>query len=275
MNLGTLIGLVLGTGLIGTAAYLSSAATGVSLMALVDVVSLLIVVGGSIAATAIAFKMKDVIRLFGLLKMIFKDEGVTLGDVVDDLCDLAEANRRGRKELEAALSSNPQGMNFRMHMVKDGCELILGGTRIEDIETIMENMEAYREQRETQEMNVMKSLGVYAPAFGMVGTLIGLVFMLRGMGQPPPPGMDVDPQAQMGKSMAVALITTLYGALFANFLFLPFADKLKGKNDDKKVQSALMTEGILLIAEKAHPLQVREKLNAYLPPKMRKKLEDE
>ena len=71
MNLGTLIGLVLGTGLIGTAAYLSSAATGVSLMALVDVVSLLIVVGGSIAATAIAFKMKDVIRLFGLLKMIF------------------------------------------------------------------------------------------------------------------------------------------------------------------------------------------------------------
>ena len=71
MNLGTLIGLVLGTVLIGTAAYLSSAATGVSLMALVDVVSLLIVVGGSIAATAIAFKMKDVIRLFGLLKMIF------------------------------------------------------------------------------------------------------------------------------------------------------------------------------------------------------------
>ena len=275
MNLGTLIGLVLGTGLIGTAAYLSSAATGVSLMALVDVVSLLIVVGGSIAATAIAFKMKDVIRLFGLLKMIFKDDGFTLGDVVDDLCDLAEANRRGRKELEAALSSNPQGMSFRMHMVKDGCELILGCTRIDDIETIMENMEAYREQREMQEMNVMKSLGVYAPAFGMVGTLIGLVFMLRGMGQPPPPGMDVDPQAQMGKSMAVALITTLYGALFANFLFLPFADKLKGKNEDKKVQSALMTEGILLIAEKAHPLQVREKLNAYLPPKMRKKLEDE
>ena len=111
--------------------------------------------------------------------------------------------------------------------------------------------------------------------FGMVGTLIGLVFMLRGMGQEPPPGVDVDPQAQMGKSMAVALITTLYGALFANFLFLPFADKLKGKNEDKKVQSALMTEGILLIAEKAHPLQVREKLNAYLPPKMRKKLEDE
>ena len=119
----------------------------------------------------------------------------------------------------------------------------------------------------------MKSLGIYAPAFGMVGTLIGLVFMLQGMGQPAAPG--VDPQAQMGKSMAVALITTLYGSLFANFLFLPFADKLKGKNEDKKVQSALITEGVLLIAQKVHPLQVREKLNAYLPPKMRKKPEDE
>ena len=275
MNLGTLIGLLLGTALIGVAAFLSSIKSGVSIVVLVDIVSILIVVGGSLAATAIAFKMKKVFRLFGLLKMIFKDDNFTLGDVVDDLCDLGEAHRRGRKEFEAALGAAPQSISFRMHMVKDGSELILGGTKIDDIETIMENMEEYREQRELQEMNVMKSLGIYAPAFGMVGTLIGLVFMLAGMGQPPPPGSDIDPQAQMGQSMAVALITTLYGALFANFLFLPFADKLKGKNESKKVESALITEGVLLVAQKAHPLQIRERLNAYLPPKMRKKLEDE
>ena len=141
MNLGTLIGLILGSGLIGTAAFISASQTGVSLIALYDTVSLLIVVGGSIAATAIAFKMKDVIRLFGLLKMIFKDDGFTLGDVVDDLCDLAESNRRGRKEFEAALQTTPQSMKFRMHMVRDGGELILGGTKIDDIEQIMENME--------------------------------------------------------------------------------------------------------------------------------------
>ena len=112
---------------------------------------LLIVVGGSLAATAIAFKMKTVFRLFGLLKMIFKEDDFTLGDVVDDLCDLAEANRRGRKELEAALGAAPQSMKFRMHMVKDGGELILGGSKIDDIEIIMENMEEYREQREMQD----------------------------------------------------------------------------------------------------------------------------
>ena len=88
-------------------------------------------------------------------------------------------------------------------------------------------------------------------------------------------GMGTGGADSIGSAMAVALVTTLYGAFAANFLFLPFADKLKGKNEDKKVQSALITEGILLIGQKIHPLQVREKLNAYLPPKMRKKPEDE
>ena len=139
MNWSTIIGLLLGTALIGAAAFLQSIETGLSLATLIDVTSLLIVVGGSLAATAIAFKMKTVFRLFGLLKMIFKEDDFTLGDVVDDLCDLGEANRRGRKELEAALGAAPQSMKFRMHMVKDGGELILGGSKIDDIETIMEN----------------------------------------------------------------------------------------------------------------------------------------
>ena len=108
MNLGTLIGLLLGTALIGTAAFLGAAASNQPISQLGDVNSLLIVVGGSIAATAIAFKMKAVLRLFGLLKMIFKDDGFTLGDVVDDLCDLASAQRSGRKEFEAALQGSPQ-----------------------------------------------------------------------------------------------------------------------------------------------------------------------
>ena len=273
MNLGTLIGLLLGTALIGTAAFLGASESNQPISALLELNSFLIVIGGSFAATAIAFKMKDVFRLFGLLRMIFRDDGFTLGDVVDDLCDLAASQRSGRKEFEAALQNSPQNMKFRLHMVNDGAELILGGIKLDDVESIMENMEEFREKRELQEMNVMKSLGVYAPAFGMVGTLIGLVFMLGGMGAET--GPDTNPQEAMGKSMATALLTTLYGALFANFLFLPFADKLKGKNEDKKVQSALITEGILLIAQKIHPLQVRDKLNAYLPPKMRKKPEDE
>ena len=262
MNLGTIIGLILGLGLMGLAAFLNANTTGVSILALYDTVSILIVFGGSLAATAIAFKLSKVLGLFKLLKMIFTDDNFTLGDVVDDLCTLSEAYRKGRKDLESALDSPPESMSFRMHMVKDGCDLILGGTKPDDIETILDNTEIYRDKRESEDVNIMKTLGTYSPAFGMIGTLIGLIFMLAGMSSG---GGD-----KIGSSMAVALVTTLYGAFAANFLFLPFADKLKGKNDAKKVESALMQEGVILIALKKHPIEIRERLNAYLPASQRK-----
>ena len=261
MNFGTIIGLIVGLALMGVAAYLGAENNNVPIASLWDEVSILIVFGGSLAATAIAFKMSQVLHIFKLLKMIFQDDNFTLGDVVDDICNLSTAYRKSRKDLESALDGTPESMPFRMHMVRDGCGLILGGTKPEDIETILENTEYYRDLRENEDVNIMKTLGTYSPAFGMIGTLIGLIYMLAGMGS----GGD-----DIGGAMAVALITTLYGAFAANFLFLPFADKLKGKNEQKKVESALMTEGMILVALKKHPIEIRERLNAYLPPAMRK-----
>ena len=112
----------------------------------------------------------------------------------------------------------------------------------------------------------MRTLGTYSPAFGMIGTLIGLIFMLAGMGAG---GGD-----KIGASMAVALVTTLYGAFAANFLFLPFADKLKGKNEAKKVEDSLIAAGVIMIALKKHPIEIRDSLNAYLPPALRAKEEE-
>lgn len=274
MNLGTIIGLLLGLGLLGLAVFLGASEADVPILKLWHTVSLLIVLGGSLSATAIAFKMKDVLRLFGLLKMIFRDDNFTLADVVEDICSLSVSYRKSRKDLEEALSKAPESMPFRMHPVHDGCEFILQGTKPDDIETIMLNMEEYRDKRETNDGKVMKTLGIYAPAFGMVGTLIGLVFMLAGMGSGSGGSDASQGMAKLMESMAVALITTLYGAVFANFLFLPFADKLKGKNDAKKIESALCTEGVLLIAHKKHPLEIKARLNAYLPPAMRFKEEE-
>ena len=226
MNLGTIVGLILGLALMGLASVLGAQGAGVPITSLLDIPSLLIVFGGSLAATAIAFKLSQVIGLFRLLKMIFKDDNFTLANVVDDICVLSEAYRKSRKDLEAALGSTPESMPFRMHAISDGCKLILGGTRPDDIETFMLTNAEYREIREREDVNIMKTLGTYSPAFGMIGTLIGLIFMLAGMGSG---GGD-----NIGASMAVALITTLYGAFAANFLFLPFSDKLKGKNEAKK-----------------------------------------
>jgi len=266
MNLGTIIGLLVGLALMGLASVLGASAVGVPVSSLLDYTSILIVFGGSLAATAIAFKMSQVLHLFKLLKMIFQDDNFTLSNVVDDICNLSASYRKSRKDLESVLEGSPESMPFRMHMLKDGCNLILGGTKPDDIEIILDNTELYREQRENEDVNIMKTLGTYAPAFGMIGTLIGLIFMLAGMGSG---GAD-----KIGSAMAVALITTLYGAFAANFLFLPFADKLKGKNEAKKVESALMIEGVILVALKKHPIEIRERLNAYLPPAMRKTEEE-
>ena len=266
MNFGTIIGLLLGLALMGLASFIGASNVGVPVTALLDYTSILIVFGGSLAATAIAFKLTQVLGLFKLLKMIFQDDNFTLAHVVDDICKLSESYRKSRKDLESTLSSSPESMPFRMHAVTDGCQLILGGTKPDDIETFLNNNAEYRELREREDVNIMKTLGMYAPAFGMIGTLIGLIFMLAGMGTG---GAD-----KIGSAMAVALITTLYGAFAANFLFLPFADKLKGKNEAKKVEDALTTAGVLMIAYKKHPLEIRDALNAYLPPKLRTKEED-
>ena len=91
--------------------------------------------------------------------------------------------------------------------------------------------------------------------------------MLAGMALPPPPGTD--PTATLISNMAIALITTLYGALFAFFFFLPFSDYLKYVNDDKKVESARHLEGAMLLYDKTHPIMVQERLNAFLPRKER------
>jgi hypothetical protein len=132
---------------------------------------------------------------------------------------------------------------------------------------IIENKEQFRALRDIKAANAMAKMGEYAPSFGMIGTLFGLIFMLGGMAMPPAPG--VDPTAALISNMAIALITTLYGALFAFFFFLPFSDHLKYVNDDKKVESALHLEAAMLLYDKVHPIMVQERLNAFLARKDR------
>ena len=137
-------------------------------------------------------------------------------------------------------------MPFRMHPVQDGCEFILQGTKPDDIEDIMVNMEEYRDKRESNDAKVMKTLGIYAPAFGMVGTLIGLVFMLFGMGNQESSGGG-NPAGALGGAMGIALITTFYGAVLANLFFLPFAEKITSRNKENSVCGELIIEGLCLI----------------------------
>ena len=265
MNLATIIGFVLGLGLMSYASYAAAADAGLSIMKLWSGISLLIVVGGALAATAIAFKLSEVLSIFKNLKRLISDNPYSPADIVKDFISLAESHKKG--ELQKTLESPPESMAFRLKTSQIGCDYVAGGYKKDVIVDILENMEENRAIREERQANVMKTMGEYTPAFGMIGTLIGLVLMLAGMGGEAAPG--VNPAAQLGKSMAIALITTLYGSVFANFIFLPFAAKLEGISENKEVESALILEGVKLLYDKTHPILMRDKLNAFLDSKDR------
>ena len=262
MNIATLVGLVLGTGLIGYASNLSAKGAGLGLGALWDLVSLLIVVGGALAATAVAFKMSEVTTLIKSMKRIFADDEYTKTDIVLDFMVLAEAQRKG--DLAKAIESVPETMPFRLKTAQVGCQYIADGQKKEDIRTILENMEEYRSIREGQQANVMKTLGVYTPAFGMVGTLIGLVAMLGNM---------ADPKA-IGPAMAVALLTTLYGAMIANTIFMPVVTKLEGYSTHEVLYREMVVMGLKFISRGESPRNITDQLVANLPPKIQAKIEE-
>lgn len=141
--------------------------------------------------------------------------------------------------------------------------MVIDGYSLEELTEILYTRIEYRELRENTQAGLFKSMGVMSPAWGMVGTLIGLVVMLSGFGEG---GTDT-----LGAGMSAALITTFYGAVFANLFFLPMADKIKTRITFTSTIQNLQVEAARLIHQKKHPIIVREKLNSFIPPKEWKK----
>ncbi len=264
MDFATIVGLLLGIILIGGSMFLAGATAGLSIINFWNLESLMVVLGGTLSATAIAFRLNEVKRVFGLISFVFKKPAFELDEVVDDIVSLGEAYRKDRQSLES------QASNLNNRFLKDGVIFITQGLPLDDLREIMATREEYRERREANEAGLMKTLGTYSPAFGMVGTLIGLIMMLLGMGS----SSGDDMAAQLGQSMSIALITTFYGAVLANLLFLPFAEKITSRNKENTVCGELIIEGLMLIHQKKHPIVIRDVLNSYIPPALRKSEEE-
>jgi len=263
MDFATIIGLLFGSGLIGYAVYGVSLTLPNGVMTFVDAQSLMIVLGGTIAATAMAFPVKEVLSLLTNLRAVFKGEKNYDRETLKELVELAGVARKGTTDLEKAV---PDIKDF---FLKDGVQMIVDGLPEEDIRSIMETRVINRELREDAEANVFKTMGIFSPAFGMVGTLVGLVAMLFAMGAPSTGGGADDPAAKLGQSMGIALITTFYGALFANLFFLPVAAKLRSRIDKRNITQNMIIDGIVMLKVKKHPILVREFLNSYLAPRDR------
>ena len=251
MDIASLIGILAGVGVI-VHALATGAAPPESFYSLP---SIEIVLGGTIAATLLSFPIKEVLRITKITVIIFKKGTTdTLGPYVNEIVELSRSARMGVSELE----KNKDALSN--YLLKDGVQMIINGYTEPEIRDIMESRIENREIREKWEENVLRTMGRFAPGFGMMGTLIGLIGMLVSMGG------EADPSKTIGPNMAVALITTFYGVLLANLFFNPMAEKFKSRIEQQTVLQNMVIEGVVLLYQKKHPLVVREKLNSFIPP---------
>src|ERR1700761_2232347 len=248
MDIMTSIGLVCGTIVIAVLMLL-----GGDLEMFVSEHAMIIIFGGSISATMIRFPLG--VMLHGLplgAKFAFTMSRLSAHDLVDELARIAEiARKQGPVGLEKVEASDP--------FLAKGIRYVADGY---DLEFIRDNLERDRDNflmHLDEGSKIYRAIGDCAPAFGMIGTLIGMVQMFANMTDP----------SKLGPFMATALLATLYGALVANLFCLPIADKLHGKLLDEETNRTLIIDGILMIRDSKSPTLVREMLLAYLPEKHR------
>jgi chemotaxis protein MotA len=249
MDIATLVGIITAFALV-----LSAILMGGSLGLFVNIPSVLIVVGGSLGATMINYPLPDMLKVVNVVKNAFFHKQVTANQVISNFVKLAGiARREGILALES--SANETNDEF----MKKGLELAVDGLEPGSIRDILETEVVAIQDRHKLGAEIFTTLGTFAPAMGMIGTLIGLVQMLQTMDDP----------STIGPSMAVALLTTFYGAILANLMCLPIAGKLKNRSGAEVMVKDLMTEGVISIAKGENPRVIEQKLNAYLPPQMR------
>ncbi|WFD11683.1 flagellar motor protein [Tepidibacter hydrothermalis] len=254
MDLGTLIGIVLGFVLI-----IGSILLGGSLGAFIDIPSIMIVVGGTIAATLVAYPLPKVKEIIKLTQKVFKERGSNPNEVIESMIELAN---KARKEGLLALEESSAGIDD--DFIKKGVMLVVDGTDPDLVRTLLETELDFLDERHKSGQGLFETMGSFAPAFGMVGTLIGLINMLKKLDDP----------SSIGPAMSVALLTTFYGSFLANMIFIPIANKLKVKSREETLEREIIVEGLLSIQAGENPRIIEEKLKAFLPPSMRKQLQE-
>ncbi len=251
LDLATVIGFV-----VGILAILGSILSAGSLASFIDIPSLLVVLPGTIAAILISYPLNDVIAFVGMVMQAVQYTEADKKKTIEMMVKFAEEARKdGLLVLEGHIKEIDDAF------IKSGLQLAIDGTEPELLADILEAEIANMEERHKKGHGICEAFGAYAPAFGMIGTLIGLVLMLQNMSDP----------ASIGPSMAVALITTFYGAIIANLIFLPLGGKLKERTKEEIQVREMIIAGILSIQSGDNPRLVEQKLMAFLPPKLRNK----
>jgi chemotaxis protein MotA len=251
MDLASLFGILIGTGLIVAAIAMGSGA-GV----FINFPGIMIVFGGTAAATLLTFPFRDVVSAFKAAWLVFTEDYVDPNSVVATMVDLTNLSRRkGIIELSRIKTDSD--------FLKKASMLISDGADEEQIRRTLEiEIDSLKLRHQTIQ-DIFKKMGLYSPAFGMLGTLIGLVQMLSQLQDP----------EKLGPAMAVAILTTFYGSMLSTMFFLPIAGKLRARTMVEVVNLEIVFEGAISILENNNPLMVYEKLSSFIPRRIRKPMQ--
>jgi chemotaxis protein MotA len=226
--------------------------------------SIAIVFGGTITASFIGYRWRYIFKAMSNIFTIFIRQKITPKTLNDDVKSVLEWAKQiqddGQSAIEPILTKLNPDDEFSSYMFG----LMATGYKTDDLQNFGETSIEEHYFRRLNEANILSNMGSAAPAFGMVGTLIGLIVMLGNLSDP----------GQMGPGLSMALMTTLYGVLVARFIFLPTSTKLKQKLGIQRFREYILLEGILLISQKKNPFYIKDKLNALLDRKSRLQEDD-
>ncbi len=248
MDVASLIGVISGVALI-----ISAILIGGSVHNFFNLPGFMVVFGGTIAATLLTFQIRDVLSAFQAAFFVFSEKKRDPNDMVATMISLCYITRReGIFKLSKVKTQSP--------FLKKVCNLIADGSEEALFrKTMAIEVEAMR-MRHLMVQDVFKKMGLYAPAFGMLGTLIGLIQMLSRLQNP----------ESIGPAMAIALLTTFYGSLLSTLFFLPVAGKLKSRTLLEIINLEIIVEGGISILDDNNPMLVYEKLSSYIAARLRR-----
>lgn len=247
MNPSTLIGIISSMALLAVLLFFAAEDPRLFL----DLPSLGIVLIGTLAATFISYPLSEVMRIFGLFKTVMRNEKMYAENDIEELVNISRLWMSGSiRQVETALEK------VRNPFLKTGVQLIVDNTPEEDILELLQWRIARLRAREHAEAQLFRVMASFAPAFGMVGTLVGLVNLMFLLG-------DGDMVA-VGRQLAIALMTTFYGVLFANLIFKPVAVKLERRTEQRVVLMNMVMQGISMMSNKRSPTLMREILKTFM-----------
>jgi chemotaxis protein MotA len=256
MDIATVAGLMLAFAMMGGSLLVMGmeGKGSVNYLSFIDPPAIMMVIGGGMGVGLVGFPLRSVLSLPKVIFKVFFHQPENVGHLIEELVGLAETARR-----DGLLALESRATEIDDPFIALGIQMAVDGTRPEVIEEVMRTEIAAMNARHKEGKRILELIGRCGPAFGMIATLLGLVLMLGNLSDPD----------SIGPSMAVALIGTLYGALMANLVCIPFTEKLAIRSHEEVMAKEIILRGIMGIQSGDNPRTVQQKLATYLPPKMR------